>query len=181
MKALVLGMFLLGIVSTGHTQIVLKEARVTFDPSSLKIDPDSNSLTLNIPETKVGEFSEDPLMFMKNHFDAGTFADVNKGEEYSTYQVWFNTNKGYMVATIDKRGKLISTSQKFRNMMLPEENRKKILEEHGNVQFVNNTYFATSKGWDINKEYYRVKVKDGKKTKAIRIEIPAKKERLAGL
>lgn len=180
MKKLILCMFLLGIVSAGHTQILLKEANVFSDAASMKLDPYTNSLTIQIPEIKVGEFSEDPLMFLKNHFNAPKFADANKDLNLSSYEVWFKTKKGYMVARFDTKGSLISSSQKFKNVILPQENRKEIIEEHGNVNVVDNKYFATSNGWVVNEAFYRVKIKDGKKTKRIRIDVPRKEASLAG-
>lgn len=182
MKKLILIMLLLGFVSAGHSQIVLKEAKVDYKPASLKLDPYTNSLTLKIAEEKVGEFSQDPLMFVKNKFDMYSYADANKNEGYNDYQVWFTTRKGYLLATFDNDGNLISSSQKFKNVILPKETRDEILAQHGNVKMLDTKYFATSKGWNIDKEYYRVKFKDANnKTQRLRLQVPERRLTLAGL
>ncbi|MGB7842903.1 MAG: hypothetical protein WBL21_08945 [Salinimicrobium sp.] len=180
MRKLILCMFLLGIITTGHTQILLKEANVFSDAASLKLDPYSNSLTIHIPETRVGEFGEDPLMFLKNHFNVNNFVQANKDLNFSSYQVWFKTKKGYMVAELDKEGKLLYSVQKFRNIILPQETRKGIRAKYPNAVIVQNKYVATTNGWDLNRKFYMVKIKDGNKVKRLHLEAP-QSNALAGL
>ncbi|MGB7784985.1 MAG: hypothetical protein WBL27_02690 [Salinimicrobium sp.] len=182
MKKLILFMLLLGFVSTGHSQIVLKEARVDYKPSSLKLDPYTNSLTLKIKEEKVGEFRQDPLMFVKNKFDMNSYVDANRSGNFRDYQVWFQTRKGYLMANYDKDGNLVSSSQKFKDVLLPQETRNEIIAQYGNVHIFSSKYFATSTGWNIDKEYYRVKIKDANnKTQKLRLQVPEKRLTLAGL
>lgn len=181
MKKLVICMLLLGMVSVGHTQILLKEATVISDPASLKLDPYSNSLTIQMSEDRVGEFGENPLMFLKNHFDFQSFANQNRGNNFDNYQIWFKSTKGYLLANVDKDGNLLSSSQRFKNVMLPKEDRDKILADYGKVKFTSSKYFASSKGWDIDRAYYRVKISDGKKTTRVRIDVPHSKASIAGL
>ena len=182
MKKLILVILMFGFINAGYSQIVLKEAKIDYDPASMKLDPYTNSLTIHIPETRVGEFREDPLFFIKNKFDMYSLADANKREPYNDYEVWFNTKDGYLLANFDKRGKLISSSQRFKDVLLPQETRDKIISEHGVVQIVGSKYSASSKGYDLNKEVYTVKIKDANnKTHRLRMKVPEKRSTLAGL
>lgn len=181
MKKMLFLLVLLGVVLAGHSQILLKEAKVSYKPVSMKLDPYTNSLTLKVNEMKAGEFGQDPLMYVKNNFDAYSLINSNKDEPYDSYQVWFESKKGYLLANFDKDGKLLSSSQRFKNVYLPAEIRNSIIREYGNVKLVNSKYIATSKGWDLDKQFYRVKIKDSdNKTKVIRLEAPAKRA-IAGL
>lgn len=169
MKKLILAMLLFGFIATGHSQILLKETKVDYRPETMKLDPISNSLVLEIPEKKYGEFEKDPLAFVKNQFDIKKVIRDNEDKDYDSYQVHFKTTKGIMLTNFDEDGELVSSFQKFKNVRLPDEARLRILQEYRNAIFVSNEYRAASKGWDIQKEFYKVKIKDGNKTRKLKI------------
>ena len=169
MKNLILGLFLFGFIATGHSQILLEEAKIEYRPVSMQLDPDTNSLELIIPEKKVGEFQQDPLAFMKANFDAKKFALDNKDADLVNFEVYFKSRKGFLVALFDEQGELISTNQKFKDVVLPEDARLEILRTNKNAVIKGTKYVAYSKGWDLNKEFYRVKISDGNKIQRLRI------------
>lgn len=182
MKKLLLFAMLLGTVGAAHSQIVLEEAKISYSPASMKLDPVTNAVTINIPEDRVGEFSQDPLMFVMKKFDVAGLVDANKDEPYNSYEVWFVTKKGHLLANFDRDGDLKSSSQRFKDVSLPKETRDRIIEDHGIVQIMNTKYLANSKGWNLNKEFYRVRIKDANnKTKTLRLDAPKRRAGLAGL
>lgn len=168
MKNLILGLLLFGFIGTGHSQILLKETKVDYRPESMKLDPVSNSLVIKVSEKVYGEFDSDPLAFVKNRFDINKVIEENQ-DDYDAYRVDFRTTKGHLLANFNKNGDLISSIQKFKNVRLPEEARLKILQEYRNAAILENKYFASTKGWDIQKEFYKVKIKDGDKTRRVKI------------
>lgn len=169
MKNLIFCLLLFGFISTGHSQILLKEAKVDYKPESLKIDPITNQLVIEVPEKKVGEFQSDPLAFVRNRFDFQRFLNDNQNTGYDYFVVHFKSSKGYLNANLDSKGTLVSTYQNFKNIRLPQEALLQIRSEYRDAAIVGSKYLAYSKGWDIKKEIFRVKIKDGDKTRNIRI------------
>lgn len=169
MRNLVLGLLLFGFISSGHSQILLEETKVDYRPETLELDPVSNTLVLQIPEMSYRAFEKDPLAFVKDQFDIQKVIKDNGKRKYNSYQVDFRSTKGHLFANFDNRGKLISSFQKFRNVKLPQEARLQILQKYRDAVILDNRYIASSKGWEIQKEYYKVKIKDGDKTRRLKI------------
>lgn len=169
MKKLIFGMFLLGFIATGNSQILLEEAKVDYKAPSMQLDPDTDWLKFIIPEKEVGEFQQDPLAFMKANFDAKKFALDNKDADLVNFEIYFKSRKGFLVALFDDQGELISTNQKFKDVRLPEDARLEILRTNNDAVIKGTKYVAYSKGWDLNREFYRVKISHGDKIKRLRI------------
>lgn len=181
MKKLVLGLFLIGFIAVGHSQIVLDEARVDYKIPSMSIDPVTQTLVLQIPEKKAGEFESDPLQFMKERFDIQKMVKDNEGSDYIEYHVTFVSNKGQLQARFKPDGDLVSSKQRFVNTTLPADVRLEIARLYQDAKIEKSKHFAHSKGWDIDKEYYKVKLVDGDKTKRLRIDRQNNQLSVAGL
>lgn len=169
MKNLILWMLLLGFISSGHSQILLKEAKVDYKAETMKLDPNSNQLVIKIPEKVVGEFQKDPLSFVRDKFDIQKFVRDNEEKDYGRYIVHFKSLNGSLIANFKDDGSLVSSHQKFKNVKLPEDARLQILAKYRDARVVKNNYSAFSRGWDLKKEFYRVKIKDGDRTRRLKI------------
>jgi hypothetical protein len=170
MKKLLAGLLLICFTGVVQAQIEeLKEATIDYRPVSMKLDPGTQSVTIDIPEEYVGEFQNDPLAFMKKKFNVNQLIQENEGSDYTDYQVFFNTQKGYMVATYDEDGDLLSTFQRFEDAQLPNEARQKIMKKSKNARVIGVKHIVITDGWDIDKEFYKVKLQDGDKTRRIRL------------
>lgn len=168
MKKHFLIIVLIVFCATGHSQILLDEARVEYQPFSMKVDPITKSVELEIPEEINGEFQKDPLTFIKNHFNIQSFIQQNKKYKFNEYEVSFRSTKGKLTARYNKDGELISTQQKFKNVALPVAAHLEIMKQYKGGVVLSNTYVASSKAWDISKEIYRVKLKDGDRTRRLK-------------
>ena len=169
MKKLITGLFLLACVAAGHSQIVLDEARITSDPTSLKVDPVTGMLVLTIPESHFGEFEEDPLNFVRTRLDIKKFLADNEKEDFAYIEVIFKTNKGRLIAEYDDAGELLSTYMKLKNVPLPDQVRMVILEKHHDARFLSSNHVVTTRGWDVKKDIYRVKIYDGTKNRNLKV------------
>lgn len=170
MKKLMFCMLFLGFVIQGNSQIELKETRINYKPVSMKIDPVSNSMTVKLSETKAGEFSQDPLGFLKNNFDISRLVAENRDSDFTDYEVIFESRKGRLRASFDKEGNLTSSFQRFKNVPLPDEVRLEALRNFKDGQIVKNRYTANSKGWQIINEHYVLRIRDGVKMKKLKIK-----------
>ena len=169
MKNLILVLLLFGFIGTGHSQILLKEAKLEYRPESMKLDPVSNTLSIQVPEKSYGEFEKDPLAFVKNRFDIQKVIKDNEKEGYDSYVVDFRSTKGHLLVNLDEKGELVSSYQKFKNVRLPDDARLQILQQYRDAKFVSNKHIAISKGWDIQKDFYKVKLKDGNRTRTVKV------------
>lgn len=181
MKTFIFCLLLMGLIGTGHSQIVLEETRLDYSPASLKMDPVTNSVTVKITETEVGEFQRDPLTFIQNRFDIRQFIHENQEYAYDSFDVIFKTTKGVVQARYDKEGELISTHQRFKNIALPDDIKLEILRNYRNSQVLKNNHMVTSKGWMIDKEFYKVKIQDGDKVRRLKFHRNAQGLSLVGL
>lgn len=181
MKKLILSLLFLGFTATAQTQIVLDEARVDYSPVSMKIDAGTNSLVIKLKEDFVGEFHNDPLAFVKNKFNSNQFIQENRNTNFDFYTVKFKSSNGHLTAHYNKRGELVSSYQIFKNVIIPDDAKLQILQKYRGCSFLKSSYAATSKGWDLKKEHYRVQIKDGDKVRRIKINKDAQGVRIAGL
>jgi hypothetical protein len=181
MKKLILSLLFLGFIGPAQTQILLEEANIEYSPVVMKLDPASNMLVLKIEEKSVGEFQSNALEFVKKSFNVNQLVQQNKDSDYDYYNVKFKSAKGHITALFDKEGDLVSSYQKFRDIAIPGNARVQILEKYKGCTFLETTYMANSRGWDIKKEQYRVKIQDGDKVRRIKINKDGQNVRLASL
>ncbi len=174
MRKLVILLLLAGI-ATGHAQIIqLDEARV--DVKNLKIIAEGEGLKFTILEEYSNQFQKNPLGFMKENFDIFPFIEQMKGKNDIPYLVEFKNRKGYLNANFDKRGTLVSTSQKFKNIPLPLAVSRELVKKYKGWAVTKNLYIASGKGENLDKELYKITMKNGKKSKNVKI-IPDRSNR----
>lgn len=158
----------------------LDELRMTLTLDDLKVDPNSNSLRLFIPEEYTGEFAENPLMFVKQKFNISEFIEANEDSEFDNYRVSFRSSKGRLNAVYDKDGNLTSSSQIFKNVYMPYRTTVDLLKQNQDWVIASNKHVAISREWNIEKDYYKVKLRKGKARKTVRLDmIPQRSQGVA--
>ena len=80
----------------------------------------------------------------------------------------FRSTKGHLLANFNKEGDLVRTFQRFKNVILPRAVTRNILKSHKGWRILSTVYVASGKE-DIEKQLYKVKIKNGKKGKTLRI------------
>lgn len=181
MKKIILGLFLFGFISAGHSQILLKEAKIDSRPESMQRLPVSNRLLIKISGNAAGEFEKDPLTFMKNIFDVEKFIADNRDGEFDAYRVFLKSRKGKLAANFDQSGNLISSSQIVKDAILPQNARLQIPIEYQDAVIVKSGYYATTRGWKIQRAYYKLKLREGNKSKRLRINKDSEHFELTGV
>lgn len=181
MKNLLLGLFLMCFIGVGHSQIVLDETRLEYQPTSLKMDPVNHELVIKVKEKAFGEFQRDPLAFVKNHFNVKQFIRENEKLGYDSYDIVFRNRAGQLFTTFDNKGELVSSIQRFKNVPMPEDTKLAIMENYRDAKILSNRYAAYSKAWNVEKEVYRVKLQDGDKVRRLKVQRDAQGISLAGL
>jgi len=167
------------VVSVKAQEItLLEETKVTFQPYVTNVNSYlDNSFSVIVDENYTGEFSENPIEFMKKNFDIQSFisfldkrnSNGLQKSDYDYYQVTFSTNKGDLVAKFSKEGELEETSQNFKNILVPSDIRRELYRSYKGWNMVKNTYTASGKSDQIDKELYRIKLKDGHRSQIVKI------------
>jgi len=160
-------LFLLAGIVTGHAQVIqLDEARVT---NATKIITNGNDTKYLVLEEYSGQFMKNPIAFVKENFDINSFIEEMKGEDDESYRVEFLNRKGLLVANFDTKGNLLGTTQKFKNISIPLSVARKLVVDHQGWEMTKNSYTASGKGDALDKELYRVTLKNGNSTRRVKI------------
>ncbi|MCJ7757025.1 MAG: hypothetical protein MUP24_02680 [Gillisia sp.] len=130
-----------------------------------------------VRENYAGEFSENPVKFMNQNFDIKSYISYlelkrsmdPKKSHNESYEVTFSTSKGDLVAKFSKDGELVETSQNFKNIVIPSNIREELYASYKGWSMVKNTYTASGKSDQIDKEQYRIKLKNGNRSQIVKI------------
>ncbi|MGY5849450.1 hypothetical protein [Salegentibacter sp. F14] len=174
MKKLIFAVVLMGVVFSSYAQKVIRLDEVTMELASetLKLNPDSQTLIVSIPERYSGHFQENPLRFVRENFDIQRFIAANRDAEYEVYDVHFKTNKGDLKVRFNQNGELLTSYQLFKNVRMPYATAVSILNQNPNYTIEGNKHIASSRGsWTLNKEIFKVKLRNGSKTKNIKVNL----------
>lgn len=148
----------------------LKEAKVGFAPLSSTVERDGNSFSFDVRESHAGEFENDPLAFMEENFDINNFIAEVVNEDYDLYEVSFKSRKGFLRADFNKDGELLRSSSRFENTLLPENLRDQLYRDHKGWAMTRNVHVTVSKDGLLKKDYYKVRLENGKEKKKVNLE-----------
>jgi hypothetical protein len=74
-------------------------------------------------------------------------------DDFDTYSIRFFLPSGYLLATYDSTGKLLSTAERFRDVALPQPVRSAVTKRFP--------------GWAISKDVYRVQYQDNRESRMV--------------
>jgi len=179
MKSLIIYSLLLFCVISVKAQEVtqLKTTTITFEPIGFDVVANLDNYSFIVKENYAGAFSENPINFMKENFDIQSFITYLDGRkstnlrktDYESYGVTFSSSKGYLEAKFSKDGELTETAQNFKDILLPLNVRRELYTSYKGWNMVNNSYTASGKSDQIDKELYRIKIKNGNRSRIVKI------------
>ncbi|MDT0646283.1 hypothetical protein RM545_06240 [Zunongwangia sp. F260] len=172
MKASIFSLVLLMWVVPANSQetVELSETTVSYAPYSSNLTNSGNVYSFSINEIYSGEFESNPLTFMKKNFDINRFILELKDKNLDACQVSFVSGKGMLKVDFNKEGKMVKMYQRFRNIKLPNDLSHEIYRDYKGWNIVKNIHVARGRDGRIDKEFYRLKLENGNKTKNVRID-----------
>ena len=172
MKKVILSLLCIAFTGMAYSQRVIKLEEMMYNPKSMELDEGTNSLTFTVMEDYVGQFHSNPLKYAKENFRIADLIEANKDEDYDTYEVTFKTTKGYLKVNYNQLGDITSSTQFFKDVRLPYESMISVLKANKGYSIASTKHVAFSRsGWDVDKEFYKVKLKNGKKNKVVKVNI----------
>ncbi len=75
--------------------------------------------------------------------------------------------KGTLTATYNQNGKLVRVVEKYENVTLPDKIIFSVFKNYPGWGIVNDKYLYTQADGDVLKKQYKLKIKNGNKTKRI--------------
>ena len=177
-NVIIYSLLLFWVVSVKAQEVThLEETKVTFGPFVTDVVSNLDNYSFIVEENYAGEFSKNPINFMKENFDIKSFITYLDGRKrtdlqkshFESYQVTFSSNKGYLNAKFSKEGELEETAQNFKNIALPLNVRRELYTSYKGWNQVKNTYTASGKSDQIDNELYRIKIKNGNRSQIVKI------------
>ncbi len=102
------------------------------------------------------------------NFDIKT-SSVYDNSEAATYNVVFKNNQGEIVATYNNEGKILSTVEKYEDVVIPVNLRIAISKQFPGWAFQSNTYLISyTENNGISKKY-KIKINKGKHKKTLKL------------
>lgn len=171
MKKFITFIFVVGWVLSSYSQkvIQLEETELTFVPSAKMLYEDYEQGKFIVKEAYAKQFESDAIKFVKENFDIYGFMRAHNNLDYDTYLVSVRSSKGYLKANYDKNGEIVSTFQKFKNIVLPANVRGEFYTKSKGWTMVANQYIARSRGEVINDAKYIITLQQGNKKDKIKI------------
>ncbi|MDT0686040.1 hypothetical protein [Autumnicola psychrophila] len=172
MKTLIFSLVLLMCLVPASSQetVGLSENTVSYAPYSSNLTNSGDVYSFSINEIYNGEFELNPLTFMKKNFDVNHFILELKDKDLDACQVSFVSRKGMLKVDFDKEGKMVKMYQRFRNIKLPNDLSHEIYRDYKGWNIVKSLHIARGRDGRIDKEFYRLKLENGNKTKIVRID-----------
>ncbi len=167
MKTFIIALILVFGMSTLQAQKVIKLDAATVTYKTPKVVTSSNLQNFNfeVKEDHENHFMNNPIRFVQENFDIKSF---NFDDDIENIQVSFLSRKGYLNATFNKKGELIKTSQRFRDIVLPLKVRRDVYKDNIGWTMASNLYKASGKGSLIDQELYKFKYTKGKQKKYVK-------------
>lgn len=162
MKNLVFGLFVIGLTSLGFSQNTKSENKEV-QLESVVI----SNINLNYLE-KVQNIASPvqviPLEHEASVFNVKGLAEFDGRKE--SFKVVFKNSKGYIIADFDSNGKILKTSERYKDIALPKNLIKAVLRQYPESNFLDVAY---SVDYDIQKtveRIYKIQImNEGKKRK----------------
>lgn len=169
MKTLILLMVLVLTMTTQAQDVIEPKEANLIAPNSAKILTQGNQQSFTVTEKARKEFSLDPIAFQRKNFDIQEYMNRFKDKNLDTYYVIFKSSNGRLEVQFDKNGKLTKNSQWFSNVDLPRDIKYQLHNEHKGWVMIKNKYFSKGREGMTEKTIYRIKLKNGNKTRQIKI------------
>ncbi len=162
MKKALFGFLVLGLTNLVFAQSSVKEHNIELVPAYNA--PYLVAMSDGLTPTVVRD-----MQVRAANFDPTVLQGFDKKEEVS-FEVVHKASNGEIIAFYDKSGKIVSTMENFTDVELPLSIREQLFKENEGWKMVGNKYRSTYQDDQLVRKIYKVKLRDGHRTKKITID-----------
>jgi len=105
------------------------------------------------------------VLELENKFISYKIDNDFQGKE--SYLLLLEIENGFLSATFNEKGKLISVVEKFENVKLPEKIRKSLVKNFPEWKMKKDKFLYVQKQGEIKRKEYRIIMKNNKKVKRV--------------
>lgn len=163
MKNVVIGLLLIGLTSLGFSQNTGEIEEIQLEGVEIT--------NINLSYLEKVQEKVLPAIVISLENEASVF-DVKELDEFDGrkefFKVKFTSSKGYIIADYDRNGKIVKTSERFRDIALPKNLIKAVLKQYPKSSFLMVAYNVD---YDDNtaKKIYKIKIMNAGKKKNLAI------------
>lgn len=159
MKKIIFGLFILGLTTSFYGQeIALAEVEVVANYDYINaINTELIALPVKNLKAKVLEFKAEK--------------GALEYEDGISYNVYFNNSDGKIIVAYDTTGKIVKTTEQYKNVRLPLDVLKAIVSRFPNWTIVEDTYhenYHCDKG--VTEKHYKIQLANADKTVDIKTD-----------
>lgn len=159
MKNLVIGLFVLGLTNLGFAQNINNEV----EEVQLEGVVVSN-VNINYLEKVQDQTLADHVIFLEKEasvFDVKGLVEFDGRKE--SFEVLFKGSNGYIIANYDSNGRILKTTERYKDIPLPKHMIKSVLSQYPNSNFLKVAYTVDYDQKNVKKTYKIQIMNDGRK------------------
>jgi hypothetical protein len=151
MKTLAIGLVVLGFTSLGFAQNMNDETK-EIELEDLIVNSSNKDYFNNVSEEyKMTDFVKE-LQYQAAKYNVSDCSSFDGRSEF--FKVSFKGNKGKILATYNRNGKIVKTSERYKDVILPKDIIKSVLSQYPNSDFLKVTYTVNyNHQKDVEKTY----------------------------
>lgn len=165
MKNLVLGLFVLGLTSLGFSQNTNSETQdVQLE------DVVISNINLSYLEKVQDIGLADYVKFLEKEasvFDVRGFVELDSRKR--TFIVMFKSAKGYIIADYDRNGKILKTSERYKNIALPKNLIIAVFKKYPESSLLKVAYSVEYDYQKAVKKTYKIQIMNNGKKRNLKI------------
>ena len=175
MKNLVIGLFLIGLTTLGFSQekngqvdeVQLKDVVISHDNTNEALLTNINYTYLDKVQDKSTSEHVKELESVASRFNVMDSPKFDGRDD--SFKTIFRGTKGYIIATYDSKGKILSTQERYRDIKLPKNMIISVLKEYPNSDFLKMVHTVSYEDSKEVRKVYRIQIMHANSKKKLKI------------
>ena len=167
MKAIVSGIFLLGLTSLGFAQ-ENSNGIETVELEAITVSANADFINAVNDESTPEVVKE--LHLKAASFDPTSARDFDPKDK-NPYEAVFKASNGSLIAAYGPGGAIVSSQAKFSNVTLPMSVRERAFADRDGWKMTGNQFMSTYVDTELIKQRYKIKLENGNRSKKLILDL----------
>jgi len=164
MKTLITGLLFVGLTSLGFSQNGIEQVEL----SEVNVTPLNLSYLNKVQDSDTPERAKE-LENIASRYDVTESKVFNR--KFEAYEVIFKETDGSIVATYDSDGKIISSLERFNDVLLPYKVRNAVFSEYPDWSLHKDSYLVSYYLDQDVKKVYKIQLRKDGKRKNLKVDV----------